>query len=114
MTRTIPVLAFSLSLALAACSSSPTVASYEAAEAGRDEAKLAAAAAHAGEVTENVRFLQPIDSIELVGRQAVLVWEKPTKAWLVELRASAACVHLDRSKGFSIDTLSDTLNDSNG
>jgi hypothetical protein len=107
-------LSAALCLALAACTSSPTTDSFSAAEARRDEAKLAAAAAHAAAPVHTVRFLQPIDSIEIVGPQAVLVWEKPYKAWLVDLRPSAACTYLDRSVGLSIDTMSDTLNDSNG
>ena len=115
MKKNIPtVLALSLALSAAACASSPTTDAGAAAEAARDSAKLAAADAHAAPAVHTVRFLQPIHSIELIDPAAVLVWEKPTKAWLVDLRRSAACTHLDRSLGFSIDTMSDTLNDSNG
>ena len=115
MKKNIPtVLALSLALSAAACASSPTTVAGAAAEAARDSAKLAAANSHADAPVHTVRFLRPIHSIELIDPIAVLVWETPTKAWLVDLRASAACTHLDSSLRFSIDTMSDTLNDSNG
>ena len=103
-----------LAAGVAACASSPSSASIDAAEASRDQAKLAAAAANTAAPVHTVRFLRPIHAIELVDPQAVLVWETPSKAWLVDLRPSAACTKLDNSIGFSIDTMSDTLNDSNG
>ena len=108
--------AFALALVLSAagCASSPYAGQAAAAEAARDSAKLAAANSHADAPVHTVRFLRPIHSIELIHPVAVLVWETPTKAWLVDLRPSAACTHLDRSLRFQIDTMSDTLNDSNG
>lgn len=115
--RTPLVLAFAVA-ASAACASPPRIAATDtrdaAAEATRDEAKYAAAAANADPAVDNVRFLQPIDSIELIGPLAVLVWEKPTKAWLVDLRKSPACDDIGMSNSFGIDSMSQTLNDNNG
>ena len=108
------VIALALALSAGGCASSPAGSQAAAADAARDQAKLAAANAHADAPVHTVRFLRPIHSIELIDPVAVLVWETPTKAWLVDLRASAACAHLDSSLRFSIDTMSDTLNDSNG
>lgn len=76
--------------------------------------RFIAAQANAGESVERVRFLLPIDSFEVVDDHAVLVWETHTKAWLVDLRESAACQHLDRSIAVGIDTMSDSLNTRNG
>ena len=70
--------------------------------------------ANAGEPVERVRFLRPVDSYEVVGEHAVLVWETPHKAWLVDLRPSAACQDLDRGWSISLETAHDTLNTSNG
>ena len=104
--------------ATAGCTTAPVIADADtresAAEATRDEAKYAAAAANADAAVDNVRFLQPIDSIELIGPLAVLVWEKPTKAWLVDLRASPSCDNFARSSAFGIDTMSQSLNDNDG
>ena len=111
-------LALTVATAAACAATPPYIASADsredAAEATRDEAKYAAADANADAAVDNVRFLQPIDSIELVGPLAVLVWEKPTKAWLVDLRGSPACDKLSRSTAFSLDVMSQTLNDNNG
>ncbi len=80
----------------------------------RDAAKLAAAQAHAGAPVDDVRFLRPIDSIEVIDRQAVLVWETPFKAWLVELAESQSCRDLDRDPALGIDSMDQTLNIRNG
>ena len=83
------------------------------AEAARDAKRLEAATANAGESVERVRFLRPIDSYEVVGEQAVLVWETPTKAWLVDLRKSAACRDLDMSITIGIDNNHDSISTKN-
>ena len=88
-------LASSLLLAL----SFPAVASQPDAEA---EARLALLNAHAGESVERVTFLRAVDSYEVVGQQNLLIWETPSKAWLVDLRASAACRSLDRQYKISL------------
>ena len=110
-------LSASLLLALAACGgadlarqppSDPTPRTAE------DAAKLAAARAHAAEAVEYVNFLTPIDSIEVIDPHAVLVWETPFKAWLVELRPSQSCEHLEDRAALGIDTMHDSLNAQNG
>lgn len=79
-------------------------------EAAADAADLERAQAHAGPAVDRVRFLRPIQSYEVLAEDAVLVWETNTKAWLVDLRPSAACRDLDRSWWVSIETMSDTIN----
>ena len=107
------VLSTLFSLSLAACGTAP-VASQPTPRNAEDEAKLAAARAHADDAVEHVRFLTPIDSIEVIDPHAVLVWETPFKAWLVELRPSPACQRLERGIALGIDTMSDSLNSNNG
>ncbi|KFN51108.1 DUF6491 family protein [Arenimonas composti] len=115
MSRKLPLhiaaIAVAVALTGAACATSGASADRQSAE---DVAKFAAAQQHAGEPRNTVRFLRPIHRYEVVAPQAILVWETPSKAWLVDLRKSAACRHLERSWAVAIDTLNDTLNTSNG
>lgn len=103
----LPILALALSCVLAL----PAFAS----EAGsKEEQRLALLNAHAGEPVTRVKFLRPIHSYEMVGPLNVLIWETPTRAWLLDLRESDACRYLDREFKISIDTLSDSINSTNG
>ena len=99
-------LAASLSLALAF----PALASNADDEA---EARLALLNAHAGESVDRVTFLRSIDSYEVVGKHNLLLWETPSKAWLVDLRESPACRHLERDYMIGIDTFTDSINTRN-
>jgi hypothetical protein len=113
MTRSFRLIAFSALAALAAGSAcAGSLQSPE--EIAADEAKFAAAQAHAGEPRETVRFLRPIHRYEVIAEHAVLVWETPAKAWLVDLRESEACRDLERTIAIGVDTMNDTLNTSNG
>jgi hypothetical protein len=112
MNRTLSLLAPALAaLSLAACASTD---SYAGAEQARDTAKLAAAQAHAGQPEDHVRFLRPIHRYEVIDPHALLVWETMSKAWLVDLRASAACNQLEHTWHVAIDSLSDTLDTRSG
>lgn len=95
----------SLALALPAFGSEP---------ASKEEQRLALLNAHAGEPVTRVKFLRPLHSYEMVGPLNVLVWETPTRAWLLDLRKSDACQYLDREFKISIDTLTDSINSTNG
>jgi hypothetical protein len=113
MSRSISMILCSVVAALAFGSASAgSLQSPE--EIAADEAKFAAAKAHAGDPKTTVRFLRPIHRYEVVDPQAILVWETPSKAWLVDLRVSDACNHLENTITVGIDTMSDTLNTSNG
>ena len=94
------------------------VASTVSAEPARSSASAASAEAdliraHAAAPMDRVRFMRPIHGYEVVGNQAVLVWETPFKAWLVDLRPSAACRDLDQTWRVGVDTMSDTMNTRN-
>ena len=80
----------------------------------RDAKRLELLNAHAGEPVKRVKFLRPMHGYEIAGPQTVLVWETPFKAWLVDVRDSPACRHLDREFKIGIDTLHDSLNSTNG
>jgi|GEM_PF-3265049 len=103
----LPSLAAALSFALA-------LPAFGAEAASRDEQRLALLNAHAGEPVTRVKFLRPLHSYEMVGPLNVLVWETPTRAWLLDLRKSDACQYLDREFKISIDTLTDSINSTNG
>jgi Family of unknown function (DUF6491) len=79
-----------------------------------DSPRFIAAQANAGVAVPRVKFLRPIDSYEVVDEHAVLVWETNFKAWLVDLRPSPACRSLDNTFAVGIDTMSDSLNTTNG
>lgn len=108
------LITLSATLALGLASIAPALAVNDAQEDADDARRLAAASAHAGEPVKTVRFLRPVHSYEVVGEHAVLVWETPFKAWLVELRPSPACRDLDLGISVGLDTSHDTLNTSNG
>lgn len=95
----------SLALALPALASEP---------ASREEQRLALLNANAGEPVARVKFLRPIQSYEMVGPLNLLIWETPTRAWLVDLRESDSCRYLDREFKISIDALSDSINSTRG
>lgn len=76
--------------------------------------RLELARNHAGESVQTVRFLRPIHSYEVIDDHAVLIWQTPTRAWLVDLEQGLTCRGLDKSITVGIDTMSDTLNTSNG
>lgn len=67
-----------------------------------------------GEPVERVRFLRPMHAYEIAGERAIVVWETPHKAWLVDLRDDEACRHLDRDHSIVVSTFRDSLNTSNG
>lgn len=100
-------LAIGLALPAAAADAPATAA------ATREAARFDAAQANAGEPVSRVKFLRPIHSVEIVDPQAVLIWETNTRAWLVDLRESTACRHLDSGIAIGIETASDTINTSN-
>src|SRR5688572_5627009 len=100
-------------LLAAACTSAP-VAHVPEPPSAEDAAKFAAAKAHAAPAVTHVDFIVPIDSIEVIDPHAVLVWETPFKAWLVDLEPGAACRDLDDRAALAIDTLDDSLNSNNG
>lgn len=81
--------------------------------ATKDEKRLELLAAHAGEPVDRVRFIRAVHAYEVVGPLNVLIWETPSKAWLVDLRQSAACRHLDRDFAIGIDTVTDSINTRN-
>ena len=107
------VLSAALVLTVAAATAS---ASDTDTERAKDAVRLEAARANAAEPVKTVRFLRPVHSYEIIGGQSVLVWETPTKAWLVDLRESAACRPRDLENGFAVGLESsyDTMNTSNG
>lgn len=100
----------SMSAALALGLAAPVSAKADPAEEAK---RLEAATANAGESVERVRFLRPIHSYEVVGEQHMLIWETPQKAWLVDLRKSAACRDLDKSLAIGIDNNHDTISTKN-
>ncbi len=106
--------ALALGLAAPAFASDSTEATAPAAAEAADSPRFIAAQANAGESVKRVKFLLPINSYEVVDDHAVLVWETNFKAWLVDLRTSAACRGLDNTIAVGIETLSDSLNTSNG
>lgn len=67
-----------------------------------------------GEPVERVRFLRPMHAYEIAGERAIVVWETPHKAWLVDLRDDEACRHLDRDHTIVVSTFRDSLNTANG
>lgn len=91
----------SLALAFPALASEPV---------GKDEQRLVLLDANAGEPVDRVRFIRAAHAYEVVGPLNVLIWETPSKAWLLDLRKSAACRHLDREFTIGIDTVTDTIN----
>jgi hypothetical protein len=91
----------------------PVAAADAPATATREALRFEAAQANAGEPVPRVKFLRPIHSVEIVDAQAVLIWETNTRAWLVDLRESTACRHLDSGVAIGIETKSDTINTSN-
>jgi hypothetical protein len=103
---------------LALMTLSATLALGLAAPAFASDAKsperLELARNHAGESVRTVRFLRPIHSYEVIDNHAVLIWQTPTRAWLVDLQQGATCRDLDKSIAVGIDTMSDTINTSNG
>jgi len=95
---------------LLGCASAP--AADKAASADR---ALALASEHAGEPVNRVRFLRPMDSFEVISDRAIVVWETPFKAWLVELQPSPACTRLDNELGVAFDVMgNDTLSTTAG
>lgn len=110
MSLRLALLSFTAALTLAA----PALAINDARDDAADAKRLAAARAHAAAPVETIRFLQPIDSYEVVGEHEILVWETNTKAWLVDLRPSAACKDLDHGFALGIDSMYDTMNTRNG
>ncbi|MFY2765443.1 DUF6491 family protein [Arenimonas sp. MALMAid1274] len=102
----------SLSAALALGLAAPTLVAAKA-DPVQEAKRLEAATANAGEPVERVRFLRPIDSYEVVGEQHVLIWETQQKAWLVDLRKSAACRDLDRGITVGIENNHDTISTKN-
>ena len=80
----------------------------------KEEQRLALLNANAGEPVTRVKFLRPIHAYEMVGPLNVLIWETPTRAWLLDLRESDSCRYLDREFKIIIDTLSDSINSTNG
>ncbi|HLU14050.1 MAG TPA: DUF6491 family protein [Arenimonas sp.] len=91
-------------LALAAgCASAPA---DRAATSAKAEQELELARLHAAEPVSRVRFLRPMDSFEVISDRAIVVWETPFKAWLVELRESPACTRLDNELGLGFDIMS--------
>ena len=108
----LPTLAAALALGLALPASASDGA--RAAPLSKDEQRLVLLDANAGEDVKHVTFLRPIHGYEVVGEQNLLVWETPFKAWLLDLRESPACRSLDREVAVAIDTLSGSLNSSNG
>lgn len=94
----------SLALALPALGSEPL---------GKDEQRLALLDANAGEPVKRVQFIRAVHAYEVVGPLNVLIWETPSKAWLLDLRQSAACRHLDRDFSIGIDTVTDSINTRN-
>lgn len=105
----------SLVTALALTLVATAVSAGDATDAA-DARRLEAARAHAGDPVETVRFLRPINGYEVLGQHSVLVWQTNTKAWLVDVRESAACraSALDNSVAVGIETAVDTLNTRNG
>ena len=97
----------SLAAALSLASALPAAGSVAT---GNDEKRLGLLAAHAGEPVERVRFIRAVHAYEVVGPLNVLIWETPSKAWLIDLRESAACRHLDREFAIGIDTATDSIN----
>ena len=91
----------SLALALPALGSEPL---------GKDEQRLALLDAHVGEPVDHARFQRAAHSYEVLGPRNVLIWETPSRAWLVDLRSSAACRHLDRGFVIGIDTVTESIN----
>ena len=80
----------------------------------KDAKRLELLQANAGPDKQTVRFLRPMHGYEVVGEYHVLVWETPHKAWLLDLRQSAACNGLERELKIGIDALYDTINTRNG
>ena len=105
----------SLSAALALTFAASAASAGDARDA-KDALRLEAARAHVGGPVKTVRFLRPINSYEILGQHSVLVWETNTKAWLVDLRESAACrgSYLDNSVTVGLETAVDTMNTTNG
>lgn len=109
MSLRLALLSFTVALTLAA----PALAATTSREAAADAKRLAAARANAAAPVDTIKFLQPIDSYEVIGEHEILVWETNTKAWLVDLRPSAACKHLDRSYAIGLDSMYNTMNTNN-
>ena len=97
-------LAFGLALPASAMSDNPA----------KDAKRLELLQANAGEARNTVKFLRPMHGYEVVGAQHLLVWETPHKAWLLDLRESAACNGLKREVSVGIEALYDTINTNNG
>lgn len=81
--------------------------------AHKREQRLALLDANAGEPVASVRFIRPANGYEVVGPLNVLLWETPSKAWLLDLRASDGCRHLDRELSIGLDSASGTINTRN-
>lgn len=101
-------------LALLALTASLSIAvALPASAAGKtdsDELRLALLDAHVGEPVDHARFQRAAHSYEVLGPRNVLIWETPSRAWLVDLRSSAACRHLDRGFVIGIDTVTESIN----
>jgi hypothetical protein len=105
--------ALALGIALPVAASDAPATATATATATREALRFEAAQANAREPVSRVKFLRPIHSVEIVDPQAVLIWETHTRAWLVDLRQSAACRHLDSGVAIGIETATDTINTSN-
>ncbi|KAA2285848.1 DUF6491 family protein [Arenimonas fontis] len=82
---------------------------------GRSEERLLLLRANAAEPVDRVRFLRPMHGFDVVSDRAILVWETPFKAWLVELRESAACQRLENELSLRLDVRSgDSLSTRHG
>ncbi len=109
--RSLPLLASAWLAALAL----PAAALAGDEGGGKSEARMALVREHLmGEPVERVRFLRPMHAYEIAGERAIVVWETPHKAWLVDLRDDEACRHLDRDHTIVVSTFRDSLNTSNG
>lgn len=75
-----------LALALAGCSSMPSM---------RDSERLALYKAHAGVPVSSFHYFGRFDSWESLGDDALAVWTRPRQAWLLEL--SGRCSDLEFS-----------------
>jgi len=75
-----------LALALAGCSSMPSM---------RDSERIALYKAHAGAPVSSFHYFGQLNSWESLGDDAVAVWTRPRQAWLLEL--SGPCNDLEFS-----------------
>jgi hypothetical protein len=96
MNRRSKLLPLVAALALAMPGLALAISEKDQEEAASDARQLVLMQKHAGEPEETVRFLRPVHGYEVVGPQNVVVWETPFKAWLLDLKESAACRHLER------------------